>query len=52
MKRFMKYFKNPLLCMVNAMALVAVIQSLGTTCTWYVYQPEMPESVKKLRKEA
>ena len=51
-KKLMKYLKTPLLFSVNAMALAVVIQSLGSTCIWYVYQPEMPDSVKKLRKEA
>lgn len=52
MKKLMKFLKNPMFCAVNAMAMVAVIQSLGSACTWYVYQPKMPDSVKKLRKEA
>ena len=52
MKKFLKKFKNPLMGAVNVMALAAVIQSVGSTCTWYIYQPKMPDSVKKLRKEA
>lgn len=50
-KLLSKLMKNPGVSLLNAMALMAVIQSVASTCTWYAYQPEVPESARKFAKE-
>lgn len=36
--------------LVSALALTLVTVTANSTCVWYVYQEEMPEQAKKLRK--
>lgn len=36
---------------LNALALIAVVYNMNAACMWLAYQPEIPESAKKLIKE-
>lgn len=42
------------LCMrtnvLNALALIAVVYNMNAVCMWLAYQPEIPESAKKVIK--
>lgn len=32
----------------NALAIIAVVHNVNAVCMWLAYQPEVPESAKKL----
>lgn len=36
---------------LNALAIIAVVHNVNAACVWLIYQPEVPESAKKLIKE-
>lgn len=36
--------------LVSALAFTLVTATANSSCVWYVYQEEMPEQAKKLRK--
>lgn len=46
MKRFMVQFSGIIACL----ALVIATMSANITCGYLAYQPELPQSAKKLRK--
>lgn len=42
--------KNLTCKMVKSQAHRNAVKNANSTCKWWKYQPELPESVKKLRK--
>lgn len=36
---------------VNMLALLIVVLNVNATCTWYMNQPEVPESLKRYIKD-
>lgn len=36
---------------LNALAIIAVVHNVNAACIWLAYQPEVPETAKKLIKE-
>ena len=47
MKIIKKGFINPIASMLGALVLVVAETSLMTTCWWLLYQPKVPDSLKK-----
>lgn len=43
--------KNWTILMLNAMALVMVIQNVNATCFWVDHQPEVPEEAQRFKKQ-
>ena len=43
-----KINKKHLFTAVNCLAFMAIINSVSSTCFWDFYQPEVPESARKL----
>lgn len=37
--------------LLNVLALIVVVYNVNAACMWLAYQPEVPESAKKLIKE-
>ena len=50
MKRIKKGFLNPIVSMLGLLVLAVAETSLMTTCWWLLYQPEVPDSLKKTSK--
>lgn len=44
--------KNWTVLMMNALALMVVIQNVNSTCVWIDGQPEVPEEAKRFQKKA
>ncbi len=36
---------------LNALAIIAVVHNVNAACIWLAYQPDVPESAKKLIKD-
>ena len=43
-----KLNRRGLLSAVNCLAVLAIINSVSSTCVWDFYQPEVPEAARKL----
>lgn len=57
MKKVMRMIKNATcknwtVLMMNALALMVVIQNVNSTCVWIDGQPEVPEEAKRFQKQA
>lgn len=44
--------RHGLLSAVNCLAVLAVINSVSSTCFWDFYQPEVPDSARKLAEKS
>lgn len=51
-KLWNKVNKYGVLSAVNCLALIAVINSVSATCVWDFYQPEVPDSARKLAEKS
>lgn len=38
--------------MLNALAIIAVVQNVNAACFWLAYQPEVPDCAKRFMKES
>lgn len=47
----LKKYLLKMLQVFNALALMVVIQSVNSTCTFYYHQPEAPEGLEKFRMD-
>lgn len=36
--------------MLNALAIIAIVQNVNSACFWLAYQPDVPESAKRFIK--
>lgn len=43
--------RHGILSAVNCLAVLAVINSVSSTCVWDFYQPEVPESARRLAEK-
>lgn len=52
MKKIVKRLTSPkwAFVMMNALAVMAVVQNVNAACMWLDHQPEVPEEAKSFRK--
>lgn len=44
--------KNWTVLMMNALALMVVVQNVNSACVWIDGQPEVPDEAKRFKKQA